>query len=236
MPPRSCVTLLRPEDAFHAPKVQSCPIENTGWKQPGGRNLTIESRRKVGEPGGRRSGVGPKPNGNQRPIADSTSQLENGLMQTDAGIRWQGIPTPMDRLFFPSIAFGGGGAESCVTLLVAGTPSFVLRFTDVQAVCGYSETVYWSLAAERSRPVHALNLVLGSPLLASLRAFRHEPRLEHFLVCGGDMCCEVIAFGAYALSEYPNSDLAEAALAREMTGTSPDGGPADWRSPAEPWV
>jgi hypothetical protein len=155
-------------------------------------------------------------------------------MQTDVGTRWQGIPTPMDRLFFPSIALGGGGAEGYVTLLVADTPSFVLRFTEVQAVCGYSETVYWSLAGERSRPVHVLNLVLGSPLLARLRVFRHEPRLEHFLVCGGDMCCEIIAFGAYVLSDYPTSELAEAALAREMTGTSPDRGPADWRLPAAP--
>ena len=36
------------------------------------------------------------------------------------------------------------------------------------------------------------------------------------------MCCEIVAFGAYALSEYPTTELAEAALACEMTGTSAD--------------
>ena len=116
------------------------------------------------------------------PIADSALRSEYSARQTDAGTRWQGISTPMDKLFYPSIAFGGGGAEGYVTLLVAGPPSFVLRFDHVEAIRGYSETVYWSMAVETSRPRHALNVVLDSPLQGRLREFRHQPRLEHFLI------------------------------------------------------
>ena len=156
-------------------------------------------------------------------------------MQTGSGTSWRGVPTPMDNLFFPSIAFGGGGTEGDVTLLVLGTPSFVLRFAGVEAVCGYSETAYWSLATEDTRPQHALNLISGSPLLERLAGYRQETRLAHFLVCGGDICCEIVAYDSYALTPYASQDLAEAALAREMVGTRPDGGPALWRSPIEPW-
>ena len=168
-------------------------------------------------------------------VADLSSMAENDGMQTGAGTGWQGIPTPMDKLFWPSISFGSGGVEGSIALLIAGAPSFVLRFGSVEAVCGYSETVYWSLASENTRPSHTLNLVIGSPLLDRLREFRGDPLLELFLICGGDMCCEVVARGAYALSEYPTHELAEAALAREMTGATPDSGPAHWLSPGEPW-
>lgn len=157
-------------------------------------------------------------------------------MQTGSGTRWHGIPTPMDNLFYPSVMFGGGGAEGQVALLVIGAPSFVLRFDLVEAVCGYSETLYWSLSTDTARPQHTLNLIQGSPLLDQIKAFRQDTPLAHFLVCGGDMCCEVIASNAYALTAYDSQDLAEAALAREIVGVRPDNGPAQWRSPMEPWT
>jgi hypothetical protein len=120
---------------------------------------------------------------------------------------------------WPSISFGGGGMGQA-SFLVEGSPAFVLLFNRVEAVSAYEETPYWSLSEEKTRPQNALNIIQATPLLLRLRAFRDAPELEHFLLCGGDMCAEVIA-AAYAIFEYPTTEEAKEALARKMRGEWP---------------
>jgi len=149
-------------------------------------------------------------------------------MLTSAGTRWLGVPSPMDALFFPSVTIGDGGVEGDLTLLVSGDsrtypgPSFLITFGNVESICAYSETLYWSLAAEPTRPQHVLNLILESPLLrrvAERGGNGGVDRLAHFLVCGGDMCCEVLAADCYGLRTFDTAALASEALASIKAGT-----------------
>jgi hypothetical protein len=141
-------------------------------------------------------------------------------METRAGTKWLGISTQLDAHRWPSISFGGGGMGGPSYFLLSGQASFVLAFDAVEAVCAFEETPYWSLAEERTRPHHVLNLIQGSPLLEQLRAFRNAPWLSLFLVSGGDMCLEVIA-GRYAIEEHPTIEEAEGALSNVMRGQNP---------------
>jgi hypothetical protein len=157
-------------------------------------------------------------------------------MHTSLGTRCTGVSTPLDETFYPSISFGPGGAEGEVTLLLTDKRYFVLRFGNVETVCGYSETVYWTLAEEPSRPYHILNLIQRSPLVERIIPFRPVSSLSHFLVCGAQMCVEIVAADAYDLREYSTQALAEYELALELEGKRPHGQSPKWRDPNVPWI
>lgn len=115
--------------------------------------------------------------------------------------------------------FADGGAETTLTLLVTGERqdktsrlAVLLRFHHLQSICGYSETVYWSQAETERRPTHLLNRIEASPLLHQLKTFRNDPGLTHFLVCGGNMCCEIIAAEAYDILSLTDKAAALEAL------------------------
>lgn len=121
-------------------------------------------------------------------------------MHTASDVVWTGVPTAADELFFPSITFGEGGAEGWLTLLVAGrvgpqgpVRGYMFVFQHVEAISGFSETVYWSLAQAAHRPPAFLNTIENSALLEQIQQFREADYLRHFLLCGGDMCCEIVA-------------------------------------------
>ena len=140
-------------------------------------------------------------------------------MHTQLGTRWEGIPTALDRLSWPSIQFGGGGAPGDVDLLVLGAhaePSFVLRLQGVEFIAAYDETVYWSLAEEPTRPQRALNRIQNSSLLPAILKVHPSKISAHFVLCGGDMCCEAIAYDEFAVTEFASESMARAALAERM--------------------
>lgn len=142
-------------------------------------------------------------------------------MHTHKGVIWRGVATALDSLFFPSVSFGEGGAEGWLALLVAGrlngspdSASFLIRFDDVQWVGGYSETVYWTLAEAKHRPAHALNIIADSSWPKRLEAIGRGDYHAHFLLCGGDMCCEVVAASEYRISAFASEQGAEDELLR----------------------
>jgi hypothetical protein len=120
-------------------------------------------------------------------------------------------------------------------LLLTDRRYFVLRFVNVEAICGYDETVYWMLAEEPSRPHHILNLIQKSSLVERIIPFRPVSTLSHFLICGADMCVEIVAAAAYDLPEYPSRALAEHDLALEFEGISSRPAPK-WQDPNGPWL
>lgn len=144
-------------------------------------------------------------------------------MQTSDDTVWVGVPSAGDQLFFPSVSFGPGGAEGTVTLLVVGgrrdgaiAPTLIVYFQTVVSVCGYSETAYWSLAEARHRPRHFLNVIRNSPLAARIKGrLPWYDAIQHYLVCGGDMCCEVVATD-YSIAEYQTEAEAVAVLAAHI--------------------
>ena len=148
-------------------------------------------------------------------------------MHTTHDIRWRGIPTAVDELFFPSIEFGEGSTESGVTLLVSGNlrtgepgPGYMVEFHHVQAICGYSETVYWSLAEADHRPDRFLNAIEGAALPERVRPLRGL-QLGHFLVCGADMCCEIIAADYYDIMAFEDERSLHEAMVRRRLDTYP---------------
>lgn len=142
-------------------------------------------------------------------------------MHTHKGVVWTGVATALDGLFFPGISFGEGGAEGRLVLIVGGrlnggpdAASFLIQFDDVQWVGGYSETVYWTLAEANHRPVHALNIIADSSWPKRLEAIGRGDHYAHFLLCGGDMCCEVVAASEYSINAFDSEDGAEEELER----------------------
>jgi len=154
-------------------------------------------------------------------------------MQTAAGTVWKGIPTPLDNLFFPSIEMAGGFWNRA-NFLVRDKQPFVVSFGNVESICAYEETPYWTFAEESSRPGHALNLIVGTELLARIEAMYSGSRYFHFLLCGGDLCAEVLAQG-YAIKRFDCEADAEQALARELGHRITDAGLgiSDWQVPAD---
>ncbi|MFC7380380.1 hypothetical protein [Brevundimonas sp. GCM10030266] len=69
------------------------------------------------------------------------------------------------------------------------------------SVCGYSETAYWSFAEETRRPQHFLNIIetSGEP---DRMAELGRDGLVHYLLCGGDTCCEVLARDHYVITAF----------------------------------
>jgi hypothetical protein len=128
--------------------------------------------------------------------------------------------------------FRRGEMGSHSYFLLAGSPAFVLVFDPVEAICAYEETTYWSLAEEQARPRHVLNLISDTPLLLRLRDFRHAPWLWHFVVCGGDMCAEVVA-GRFAILDFATTGEAENALSHVMTGQFPSALKMNWVEPED---
>lgn len=120
-----------------------------------------------------------------------------------------------DALFFPSIIFSDGGAEGSLILRVIGRPEgggpaqgFLIEFHHVEAVCGYSETVYWSFADAIHRPQHCLNIIESS-MEPSRMAELGRTNLVHYLLCGGDMCCEIVASDRYVITTFDSEDALE---------------------------
>lgn len=142
-------------------------------------------------------------------------------MLTSTDTVWRGIPTGADALFFPDILFSDGGAEGALGLRIiggdgAGGPmrGVLMEFNGVVSVCGYSETAYWSFADAIHRPQHFLNVIETSPepaRMAELGRFN----LTHYLLCGGNMCCEVLAGDRYDVRAFEtHGGLEEEALRR----------------------
>lgn len=144
-------------------------------------------------------------------------------MQTSIDTVWRGVPTDGDALFFPSILFNDGGAEGWLTLRVIGnvgpggpTRGLLVEFADVASVCGYSETAYWSFAEAAHRPQHFLNIIETSTEPARM-AELGRPGLVHYLLCGGDMCCEVLAADHRHITAFDTElELEEQALRRRQ--------------------
>ena len=144
------------------------------------------------------------------------------MMHTSIGTVWRGIPTDGDALFFPSILFSDGTAGGgWLTLRVIGTDGkggptsgVLIEFHDVASVCCYNESDYWISAEATSRPAHLLSVIETSPEPARL-ADLGLSHLVHYLLCGGDMCCEILASDAYRVMRFDDEvALEEEALRR----------------------
>jgi hypothetical protein len=160
-------------------------------------------------------------------------------MHTAAGTVWKGIPTPLDGVNnWPSIVLTGavGLPHFLVDCTSTSRPSgvFVVSFTNAEAVCAYEETPYWFFAQEATRPGHILNMIIGTDLLAKIESLYPGSRYFHFLLCGGDMCAEVVALG-YAIQEFRTLEKAEQALAAEICPSVPGHrlGLPNWQVPTD---
>lgn len=151
-------------------------------------------------------------------------------METGNGTTWQGIPTALDRTFFPSITIAGGGFGGNISFVISGAPAFILNFRNFEVISAYEETPYWTLAETNDRPLHTLNLIVDTPLVLRLRDLLHKPSLSHFLLCGGDMCAEVVA-DAYAIEEFARTENEEAICAGRMTRKLEDICYSEWITP-----
>lgn len=133
-------------------------------------------------------------------------------MHTASGQRWEGIPTALDDLFFPDVSLVTGVGAEALTFVTNGAPAHVLAFYIVEAISGYDEGMYWSLAEEPSRPVHCVNRILGSSILENVKRLRCENNYDHFLICGATMCWEVVAWKDWEIRPFPTEDAARAAV------------------------
>jgi hypothetical protein len=151
-------------------------------------------------------------------------------METWLGVRWQSISTELDQMFFPHIEVGPGEPEGRVaTLLLKGnrlvennlhTRSeemvgwYLISFRDPVVINAYSETLYWSLCEEIYRPNSTISVIKNSRLLArTLKRLPYLSGCNHYVVCGGDACVEVICSG-FEISQHADFETAtQAALA-----------------------
>jgi hypothetical protein len=142
-------------------------------------------------------------------------------LHTRLGTRWEGMETALDQLANPSIRFAAGGVEGEVKFLIHGEqngPAFIVGLAGTETIESYSETIYWMLAEERSRPSHVINEIVNSALLPVVMRFRPPGETKtHFLFSGGDTCCEVIAYEEIELVEFASVELARKAIARDWT-------------------
>ena len=136
-------------------------------------------------------------------------------MHTQAGTKWRTIESEVNHAGWPSVEFASGCAEGTVSLLVAwASQAYLLKFHLVSMALGCSETLYWTLAEEKTRPQAVLTEIENSAMVADCERVRGGP-LKHFLISGGDMCCEIIAHEAFDLTRFESEDAARLAVARE---------------------
>lgn len=170
-------------------------------------------------------------------------------METRAGTLWIGLPTPGDAMFFPSLEFIQPPMRSLAVLISDGrqnaeTPLCqLLLFQDVQAFSAFDECLYWSNAETPRRPIHLLNRIENSSLRKAAMGLRGGDdalpggQLEHFVLCGGDYCGEIVASPVFECASYGSEADARNAL-RQLTdvsapvaGSWPRPGPVAGRAP-----
>lgn len=151
-------------------------------------------------------------------------------MQTSKDTIWVGEPTPGDALFFPSLEFIQMPCELAILASgrqLDGAPPFVQMFIfhDVQVFSAFEEALYWSHAETALKPCHLLNHVETSPLrdaVMSLRGGDGCPDLvQHFVICGGDFCCEVVASPYFESAVFRTEADARKGLDQMTTFTDP---------------
>ena len=141
-------------------------------------------------------------------------------METQAGTRWKRVETELDDLWFPEIEIAHGGASEVWLSLVGGShPSdrkfdgnrfYSVRFQGAEFLCVVEERVYWSVCEESDRPSAAISEIENSKLLEKIRPHIADT-LKHFLVCGGNVCCEVIAYDQIEVARHPSRSAANSA-------------------------
>ena len=142
-------------------------------------------------------------------------------MHRHLGTRWQQHETELEELRYPDVAFLSGATEGDLSLLIVGpteageTRYYVLTFYGVQIVESYAELFYSVLGEVDSGPGCAFSTITNSQLLP-----RIEERLgggfAHFVVCGGNMCSEVVADEHFVLRRFASEQEARATTVREL--------------------
>ena len=136
---------------------------------------------------------------------------------------WVEVPTALDNLYFPDLIALDAAPESRFQLLVAPTVSpdrpaaknYLVTFYRCELIYAYSEILYANHAPEQ-RTGGGLMRAVGSELLERARAtIPAGEHLEHYVICGGNGCWEVVAESDPVIRGYDTFNAAVAAASSE---------------------
>lgn len=133
-------------------------------------------------------------------------------MTPESGLKWKGLPSGMDRLFFPSMTHSAG--QGGLHVVVTGTASedgsdgefYSVAFDRVEAFWAIEDRYYGALGGSVDTK-SVLNVTEESTALSRVDPFASE-KLQHYALLGGFMQYEVLSPDAPIVVRHENEAAA----------------------------